>query len=664
MFKPVVLKPPELLLNAASDGRRIGLQLTHVPGLKKPLEAFGAWWCGPRRMWVLDRLQHGFLVEALQRAYAGQYVDLDAAPGLLKTALEAPSADYFTQLLDVQIFPLARGELERGRWAVSFAYDKHCVRAMHALGGYFQRNASAWQVHGGPDEILQALAEHAGIEAEFVFIHERPVVLEDLSTGSSGPSPIQVPGAAPTFGEGGGAEDEAGTAFISTDRERDADLPFDRSVLADLLQREVLRDYQAVGVEHLVRQSGACLGDDMGLGKSRQTVVALRLAAGRGRVLIACPASLRLNWEREIRMVYPDAKVGMLGEDRMATLHACDWVVGNYERMGGLVREVGLDFAAMAVDEAHYLKEHRSGRTRNMFVLAARIPRAYVVTGTPLLNREVEMHTLLRITGHELGRLPLADFRKQYAGSSEKRAALAEAIKGWMLRRSKSVLKDLGTKERQLRYISPAEGLDGYKSIYGDMTLTAMPKIVKLRRELETLKIPFLVETVEGMAEDDKIIIFCEYMSTVEALKQALAAISVKCVSLVGSDSAKKRQKAVDTFQEDPETKVFIGTTSAAGVGITLTAANIVAFASMPWTPALMRQAEDRAYRLGQKRDVLVLVPIIPGTIDEGVLQLQENKRNTEIEVVEAVRCALPETQKAQAEVPEAFIEELEVVEA
>lgn len=96
--------------------------------------------------------------------------------------------------------------------------------------------------------------------------------------------------------------------------------------------------------------------------------------------------------------------------------------------------------------------------------------------------------------------------------------------------------------------------------------------------------------------------------------------------------------------------KVFIGTTMAAGVGTTLTAANIVAFASMPWTPALMRQAEDRACRLGQKRDVLVLVPVIPGTIDEGVLALQENKRTTEEEVIEAAKMGLPAEQRALGE--------------
>ena len=113
---------------------------------------------------------------------------------------------------------------------------------------------------------------------------------------------------------------------------------------------------------------------------------------------------------------------------------------------------------------------------------------------------------------------------------------------------------------------------------------------------------------------------------------------------------AKRRQAAVDAFQTDAQIRVFIDTTMAAGVGITLTAANIVAFVSMPWTPALMRQAEDRAYRLGQKRDVLVLVPVIPGTIDEGVLALQENKRTTEEEGIEAAKSALPGAQRDQVQ--------------
>ena len=462
-----------------------------------------------------------------------------------------------------------------------------------------------------------------------------------LGSSQNPGSPIQVPAASPPRNVADNGE-EVGAAFLSTELDRREGLDFDRQALRALEHGGVLRDYQTTGVEHLLRQSGACLGDDMGLGKSRQTVVATRMAAGAGRVLILCPASMRINWEREIHAIYPEARVGLIGEDRLATLHGCEWVVGNYERLGGLVREPALTFDVMAVDEAHYLKEHNSGRTRNVFLLAARIPRRYVITGTPLLDREIELHTLLRITGHDLGLMTLAQFRKDYTGTPERRALLAGALQGWMLRRSKLVLTELGTKERQLRYVSPAEGLGAYREIWSDMSLTAMPKIVKLRRALEALKTQFIIETVEGLSEGDKIIVFCEYMTTVEALQAAFAAIGVRCVSLVGADPPARRQKAIDGFQGDASVTVFIGTTSAAGVGITLTAANYVVFASPPWTPALMRQAEDRAYRLGQKRDVIVIVPLIPKTIDDGVWELQSRKRATEEEVVEAVTSALP----------------------
>ena len=661
--RPVTIRPPDLLIKAVSDGRRLGLQLLAVPGVSRPLANYDAWWSGARRMWLLQTTDSSYADDVIKHAFAGHFVDMEQLDVQLRAAVAAPDPDYFSQLLDVQIFPLVKGDLARGSWAVSFTYDPLCVKAMRSLGGYFHKHASAWQVRADPELIMERLASIAGVSSEFVFVHEQPVVIEELTTSGNEGSPISVPAASPPLGGGGGPGEEEGTGFLSTEHGHVDDMPYDRVALASLVACGVLRDYQAEGVAHMLRQSGACMGDDMGLGKSRQTVVASRMAAGSGRVLIVCPASLRLNWEREIKMVYPDARVGMIGEDRISTLAGCDWVIGNYERMGGLVRESELEFAVMAVDEAHYLKEYKSGRTRNVFLLAARIERCFVVTGTPLLNREIEMHTLLRITGHRLGSLTLAEFRKSYAGSPEKRAALAAAIQGWMIRRSKDVLKDLGDKARQFVPMSP-EGLDVYKEIYGDMTLQAMPKIVRLRKCLEGLKVPYLVETVQAMGEDGKLIIFCEYMSTVEALKQALASLGVGCVSLVGSDSLKRRQAAVDAFQRDASIKVFIGTTMAAGVGITLTAANIVAFASMPWTPALMRQAEDRAYRLGQIRDVLVLVPIIQGTIDEGVLQLQENKHTTEIEVVEAAKKALPVQQRAAVEtVPDEAREEVRALE-
>lgn len=635
VLAPVSLEPQQLLVACVSDGIRLGLQLAYVDGAGRSLNKAGAAWCAPRRTWVIEQGSSQRTAAWLRAMFHGQFFDFDAIEPMVQVALNAPQTDFFAQILDLQVFPL-RG----GGYAVSSIYDLAVVKAMRSLGGRFHKYATAWEVARPPAAILQALKEIAGVSEEFVFVHEREVVLEALVSAPASQSPITVDAAAPPRGEGGEEKDE-GTGFLSTINDVNQRVIVDEVALSAIAVQAGLRDYQVTGVRHMISQMGCLLGDDMGLGKSRQTVVACRMAAGSGRVLILCPASLRINWEREIRMVYPDAVIGMVGEDRMATFYGCQWVIANYERSGGLVKETDLDFAVMAVDEAHYLKEHNSGRTRNVFLLASRIPRRYAVTGTPLLNREIELHTLLRLTGHRLGQMPLADFRKQYTGHKDKRAALADALKGWMLRRRKDVLKDLGTKTKQVRYLSPAQGIESYTQVVKDMTLMVMPKIVKLRQALEALKTQFLIETIEGLGDGDKIIVFCEYMATVEVLKSAFAQANINCVTLVGSDSGTKRQKAIDAFQNDSAVQVFIGTTSAAGVGITLTAANYVAFASPPWTPALMRQAEDRAYRLGQLRDVMVLVPLIPNTIDDQVWRLLETKTELEQDVVEAVRAEL-----------------------
>jgi hypothetical protein len=639
---PVALRSPELVIKAVFDGQRLGMQLHYVDGMGKELSKARACWFAPGRLWVAELGNAESALAWLKRLYRGEFVDVDAGLPILAAAIRSPQPDYFTQRLDVQVFPLAKADPAKGHFAVSFYYDSLCVKAMHALRGQFHPHAKAWQVKGEINDILGVLKERALVDDVHVFVHENPVVLEDLVASPASVSPIQVPAATPEPGVGTGDREIEGAGFLSAELEESSRFDIDPLVLSEVCMAAGLRDYQEVGVHHMVTQSGACLGDDMGLGKTRQTVVATRMIAGQGRVLILCPASLRINWEREIHAVYPQAVVGIVGEDRHATLYGCQWVIANYERLGGLVRDPDLAFEVMAIDEAHYLKEHQAGRTRNAFVLATRIPRRYVVTGTPLLNREVELHTLLRMTGHQLGGLSLKDFRKRFSGNKEKRAELAAALQGWMLRRRKDVLKDLGTKSRQVRYISPPEGLGAYKEIYADMTLYVMPKIVKLRQALEALKTPFLIETVESLSEGDKIIIFCEYMATVEAMKAAFKAAGIVCVTLVGADSAKRRQASIDAFQTDPAVTVFIGTTSAAGVGITLTAANYVAFASLPWTPALMRQAEDRAYRLGQLRDVMVIVPLIENTIDDGVWKLLQSKQETEDDVVESVRSALP----------------------
>ncbi len=637
---PIAPAKRALISRAVSDGRRVGLSIAFVEGGAKRLNQMGASWFAPRRMWNFRVQQDSHsLASLIQDSFSdAREFDIESISEQVEVAINHPEIDFFTSLLDVQIF-----RIDSGGHAVSFAYDPFAVDAMRSLGGRFHKFAAAWEVKRPVEQILHALQSLAGIAQDYVFLHERPVVFEDLIAAPKAEVPISVPASVTDFpsADQGDSTEDVGAAFMSTMVQSMSRLPVDEVQLASAAKSFGLYDYQIAGVRHLLARSSALLADDMGLGKTRQAVVASGLASGNGRILVVCPASLRINWEREIHAVFPDNVIGMVGEDRIATLYGCKWIISNYERLGSLVREPKLSFSVMTVDEAHYLKEHEAGRTRNAFLMAERIERRFLLTGTPLLSREIEIHTLLRLSGHPLGILPLADFRKQYAGGQTQRAALAGQLKEWMLRRRKDVLKGLGNKTRQVRYVTPAEGLGRYQAVLHDMSLTVMPKIVKLRQTLESMKIDFLVESIQCLAPDDKAIVFCEYMSSVNALKEAFEAAGIGCVSLVGSDAGPKRQKAVDAFQQNPAVRVFVGTTSAAGVGITLTAANYVMFCSLPWTPALMRQAEDRAYRNGQKRDVTVIVPLISGTIDEQIHALLDSKSALEHEVVEVVRAHL-----------------------
>ncbi|CAD5366574.1 DEAD/DEAH box helicase [Rubrivivax sp. A210] len=588
-------------------------------------------------MWVCLASQARQVFEGLQRqAPRWPAFAMDEVRELAAIAWRAPEPDFFACMLDLQVLPLAHGG-----FAVSSAYDALVVTALKGLGGRFHRHAAAWEVRRSREEIMRALLEVAGVADTFVFVHDGQVVLEDLVSAPKSELPISVPGASPPRGTGQGDGEDMGAGFLSAFGAPMQRLQVDEKALAAAAAACGLRDYQVGGVRHLLGLSGGLLADDMGLGKSRQAVVAGRMAAGAAKVLVVCPASLGINWEREIRAVYPRALIATIGQADASALRAADWIVANYERLGGLVRDASLDIGVMLIDEAHYLKEHQAGRTRNAFLLADRIPRVFLLTGTPVLNREIELHTLLRLSGHPIGRMPLAEFRKLYAGDSARRDELAGRLSEWMLRRGKDVLKDLGDKTQQLRHVQAPDGLAAYKAILADGSLQAMPKITKLRQHLEALKVEFLVESIECLPQDAKALIFCEYMDTVETLKHLLSANGIGCVSLVGSDTPKKRMAAVDAFQQKPDVRVFIGTTMAAGVGITLTAANYVFFASLPWTPALKRQAEDRAYRSGQTRDVLVIVPVVAGTIDEQIFALLDSKREIEVAIIESNRRAV-----------------------
>jgi superfamily II DNA or RNA helicase len=614
------------------DGLRVGLCTAFHPNVTSIVRELGGSWCFAHRAWVFSTAKFRdmvlpYLPDRVTRT--GTHVlNADNFADHARQAYRARDTRIFTAHLDCQLIPL-----QSGGYFCQFNYDDVTVKALRRLDAVWHKPAGGWAINHVLERILGALARDAGIERDLIFVHDQIIELEALAEPPAIDIGISVPG---QFPKGSGGDDSLliGDGYIAAFGSLREKLDVDEDELKFAEINYKLYDFQVAGVRHLVGSTSALLADDMGLGKTRQAVVAARMAAGQHKVLIGCPASLRVNWAREIAMIYPEAKSAMVGEADAATLAEASWHIATYERLGTVVRDAATKYEVFVLDEAHYLKEHSANRTRNAFFLAQRIHRRFLLTGTPVLNRETEIHTLLRLSGHPIGNIPLLDFKNQYAGNATRRAELSERIAEWMLRRDKSVLKNLSGKSHQECYVMPSAGLTQYHNFMVDPIMPSIAKVTKLRQELERLKLEWIIETIESIPRDDKALVFCEYVDSVAYLKAALLERGITAVSLTGSDSSTARQKSVDRLQTDPTVRVFIGTTAAAGVGLTLTAACYVIFASLPWTPALKNQAEDRAYRNGQLKHVIVKIPLIPETIDEGIYELIAHKASVADDVM------------------------------
>jgi len=626
-------KPKELITAVRSDGFRVGFSTLFAPGINVLFkEELDGVWNGSCRTWVFERARvNGEFAAAIKASLPKEYVfEVSAVAEKIKAALATPDADLFAPGLDVQIFPVKGGGV-----VLMFRYDGILVRAVNELSGSFLRTKNAWHVRRPLADILATLAQRAGVLRDHIYIHDTEIVLQEYAAASDvGRPTISVSGMSPDYGGAGdGAGDREGENTILTVVSKPLrKLPVDAAMLAEAESRFGLYDYQVDGVHHLLASSSSLLADDMGLGKSRQAIVAARLVPGADAVLVVCPANLKINWQREINVIDQDAQVGIVGQTEH--WHGAQWVIVNYERLGTIVQAIGdglVRFRVVLYDEAHFLKEVDTARTRNAFLLSAHIERRFLLTATPILNREGELHTLLKLSGHPIGEIPLSDFQTEFAGSPDLRKGLADRMSEWMLRRRKDVLKSLKGKSHDIQFVEMgADQMGEYRNALADDSVPAIVKIGKLRRMLELMKASWLIETISALAEDAKTIIFCEYIESVESLAEEFGKAGVKVVTFTGESSAIRKQKAVDTFMVDPQVKVFIGTTGAAGVGLNLTAANYVFFATLPWTAAAKRQAEDRAYRNGQARHVTVMIPVVVGSIDEQIVELLKHKESIE----------------------------------
>jgi SNF2 family DNA or RNA helicase len=426
--------------------------------------------------------------------------------------------------------------------------------------------------------------------------------------------------------------------------------------------------HQIEGVAFLLGRRRAILADDMGLGKTRQAIVSLRHITPGGRRLVVCPASVKRNWAREISLVSPDAPT-LIVDGTSPVSPAAEWVIINYDILARHVDDLlTVPWAALVFDEAHYLKNHTSARSklsRQLTATAAAATPALVVqllTGTPLTSRPRDLFVLLQLAAHPLGRSFLS-FAKRYCaaekgeygwktGGASNIEELTVQLHGVMLRRTKDDVLALppklrswlpvevpsGTGARAIKKVFELlAGKDSRPVASRDEALRRRGKLlaflIEARQELAIAKAPATLDFVRGAIDQgEKVIVFSCFEDPIQKLAKELGA---QAVVVTGKTPAAMRQTLVDRFQNDDDVRVLVANIIAGGTGFNLTAATQVVFNDLDWVPTNHWQAEDRAYRIGQTRTVNVTYFVAKDTIDDFVQAVLETKAALVTAIVE-----------------------------
>jgi SWI/SNF-related matrix-associated actin-dependent regulator of chromatin subfamily A-like protein 1 len=415
-----------------------------------------------------------------------------------------------------------------------------------------------------------------------------------------------------------------------------------------------LLSHQVESVEKLVKTKRFILADDMGLGKTTSTIVAA-LETEAKRILIICPASLKINWQREIEN-YTNRPTYICGSKRYED---ADFVIVNYDILKNFhdpknrdkSRILKSNFDLVIIDEAHYIQNKTAQRTKLINDFVKGVDRLWLLTGTPMTSRPMNYFNLLELIESPVAANWMAYVIRYCNGyqftvgnrkvwnvmGASNLEELRDRTSRQVLRRLKTDVLDLPDKIITPVYLRLKS--KEYEELMGEYfqwyeknpdessSLTVQfTKLTKVRKVIAQEKINSTIELVENILEQDKkVIVFTNFT---DSLNKIYEHFGKQAVYLDGSCSPAKRQHAVDEFQNNEKIKVFVGNLKAAGVGITLTAAEAVIMNDLSFVPSDHAQAEDRSYRYGQKSNVSVYYPIFENTIEGVIYDILNKKKN------------------------------------
>ncbi|MFG2459145.1 DEAD/DEAH box helicase [Streptomyces sp. NPDC048523] len=402
--------------------------------------------------------------------------------------------------------------------------------------------------------------------------------------------------------------------------------------LDDAHRRVSLRGYQSFGARFALAQRKVILGDEMGLGKTIQAIAVLaHLAAeGQSHFMVVCPASVLVNWTREIEARSALRVMVLHGPDRHEAF--ADWKgrggvgVTTFDALRGFPAPGDGEVGVLVVDEAHSVKNPKAKRSQAVALWAERCGRTLLMTGTPMENRVVEFHNLVRMLDGDLA--DSLGERDAFAGSVAFRKAVAPV---YLRRNQEDVLTELPSLQQTDEWEElSASDEEAYREAVRAGNFMAMRRAAYLRPE-KSAKLDRLREIVQEAGENgQKTVVFSYFKDVLTVVKEALAARNTEGVPLfgplTGSVPAGRRQQIVDDFAGVQGPAVLVAQIQAAGVGLNMQAASVVVICEPQIKPTIEHQAVARAHRMGQVRPVRVYRLLATGGVDERLVKLLEAK--------------------------------------
>ncbi len=443
----------------------------------------------------------------------------------------------------------------------------------------------------------------------------------------------------------------------------------------------IMRGYQRTGYRWLrtleAYHLGGILADDMGLGKTLQILAVLlsaKMEGKQGTSIVIAPASLVYNWGEEIKSFAPELSWNFITgtqeerRERLERYEEYDVLLTSYDL---LKRDVEYyedkEFFYQIIDEAQYIKNHTTAAAKAVKVIRSRT--RFALTGTPIENRLSELWSIFDflIPGYLYG---YDVFRNEFEApivkneDQEALERLQRMTAPFILRRMKeNVLRDLPEKLEENRYVKfeseqqklyDAQVLSMKQKIamqdaqeFQKNKMQVLAELMKLRQiccdpglcfenyKGESAKLEACAELVKSAVEGGhKILLFSQFTSMLELVAARLGEEGISFYTITGATPKEKRLQLVKSFNTD-ETKVFLISLKAGGVGLNLTGADVVIHYDPWWNLAVQNQATDRAHRIGQTKMVVVYRLIAKGTIEEKIQELQESKRALSEQVIQ-----------------------------